>query len=126
MTTTQTMPGLNKPINLRAIFILNALKILLTFGFFLAFKYGGFALHGLEGDSAVSLMLYATIGYIAAFGAMVFSILKRNMAALRVAITADFAISVFAKAPIGFAIAAISVGLTFTRAVKEYFAYRAN
>ena len=125
MTAAETIPGRNKPITLRVIFILNALKILLTFGFFIAFKYGGFTLHGLEGDTAASLMLYTAFGYVVAFAAMVASILKRNILGLRAAIVIDFLISVPAKAPIGFAIAVISMGLTFTGAVKAYFAYRA-
>ncbi len=121
---TNTIDGRDKPIKLRIIFILNALKIVLTFGFFIAFKYGGFAVNELEGEPAASLMLYTMFGYIAAFATMVVSILKRSMLGLRAAIVVDFLISIPAKAPIGFAVAAISMGLTFTNAVKAYFAHR--
>ena len=126
MSTVNTNPGFAKPIKLRIIFILNALKIFLTFGFFVAFKYGGFVLQGLEGDSAASLMLYTMFGYIAAFAAMVFSILRRNILGLRIAIAVDFLISIPAKAFIGFAVALISMALTFTKPVSEYFSYKSG
>jgi hypothetical protein len=91
-----------------------------------AFKYGGFVLQGLEGDSAASLMLYTMFGYIAAFAAMVFSILRRNILGLRIAIAVDFLISIPAKAFIGFAVALISMALTFTKPVSEYFSYKSG
>ena len=124
MTTADLIPGLEKPKTLRVIFILNALKILLTFGFFVAFKFFGFALQELQGDSAASLMLYTMFGYMAAFAVMVASIIKRNIMGLRAAIAVDFLISIPARAPIGFAVAIISIILTFTPPVKAYFAFR--
>ena len=124
MPTADATPGATKPITLRIIFILNALKILLTFGFFVAFKFYGLAVHGLEGDAGATLMLYTMFGYMAAFAGIVMSILKRNILGLRLAIIADFLVSIPAKAPIGFAIAAISMALTFTASVRAYFAYR--
>ncbi len=97
---------------------------MLTFGFFVAFKFYGFTAKGLEGDSAAMLMLYTMGGYILTFAAIVASILKRNVMAIRIAIVVDFLVSIPAKAPIGFAVAAISMGLTFTNSVKAYFAYK--
>ena len=126
MSTADINPGFAKPITLRVIFILNALKIFLTFGFFVAFKYGDFVVQGLEGDSAASLMLYTIFGYMAAFSVMVFSILRRNILGLRIAIAVDFLISIPAKAFIGFAVALISMALTFTKPVSEYFNYKSG
>ena len=123
MTSTDIPDGKNKPINLRVIFILNALKIILTFGFFVAFKFYGLSVKGMEGDSAANLMLLTMGGYILTFVAIVTSILKRNILGIRIAIIVDFLVSIPAKAPIGFAIAIISIGMTFTQSVKAYFAY---
>ncbi len=124
MTTYDPDIGTKKPPLLRVIFILNALKIVLTFGFFLAFKFFGLSVHGLEGNSAAMLMLYTMVGYMATFAAIVVSILKRNIVTMRIAIVVDFLISIPPKAPIGFAIAVISMGLSFSRPVRAYFAYR--
>ena len=124
MTAINPDSGASKPLTLRAIFILNALKILLTLGFFIGFKFLGLSLHGLEGESAASLMLYTMMGYIVTFAAIVGSILTRNMIGIRVAIFADFLVSIPAKAPIGFLIAVIAMAFTFTLSVKAYFAYR--
>ena len=126
MSTVDTNIGFAKPIKLRIIFILNALKIFLTFGFFVAFKYGDFVVQGLEGDSAASLMLYTMFAYIAAFAVMVWSILNRKILVLRIAITVDFLISIPAKAFIGFAVALIAMALTFTKPVTAYFGYRST
>ena len=124
MTAIDPSLGASKPLTLRAIFILNALKILLTLGFFIGFKFFGLSVHGLEGNAAASLMLFTAIGYMVTFAAVVASILKRNMIGIRVAIVADFLVSIPAKAPIGFLVAAISMALTFTPSVKAFFAYR--
>lgn len=121
---TSSEIGRDKPLTLRAIFILNALKVLLTLGFFAAFKWGGFALHGLAGDSAAQLMLVATAGYAAAFGLIVASILNRQIGWIRVAIALDLLISIAAGGPIGYVIAAVSMALTFSVPVRAYFAYR--
>ena len=116
--------GKEKPIPLRIIFILNVLKILLTIGFFMAFRYYGFEAGELAGDAGARVMMYALIGYLVAFSAIVYSILKRSLMGLRTAIIADFAVSVLAVAPIGFVVAAISMLLSFNQAVKSYFSYR--
>lgn len=124
MTVIDPQPGFSKPPLLRVIFILNALKIVLTFCFFLAFKFFGLSVHGLEGASAANLMLLTMGGYMVAFAGIVASILKRSLPGIRVAIAADFLMSLPAKAPIGFAIAFIGMGLTFAPSVRAYFAYR--
>ncbi|MGB0505128.1 MAG: hypothetical protein ACPGGK_02940 [Pikeienuella sp.] len=116
--------GANKPMKLRAIFIMNALKILLAFGFFVAFKFFGASVGALAGDDAAMLMLYTMFGYIATFAAIVTSILKRSLLGIRVAIAVDFLVSIPATAVLGFVIAIASMGLTFTTSVRAYFAYR--
>jgi|GEM_PF-2124892 len=124
MSATDANVGASKPLTLRAIFVLNALKILLTLGFFVGFKFFDVSLGGLEGDSAANLMLYTMIGYILTFAAIVYSILNRNLMGIRIAIVVDFLVSIPAKAPIGFAIAVISMALTFTKPVLAFFAYK--
>lgn len=124
MTTVDMNIGASKPPTLRAIFILNALKIPLAFGFFAAFQFYGLKVGELEGDAAATRTLYTMLGYILAFAGIVASILKRNLVGIRAAIALDFCVSIPATAVIGFAIAIISMGLTFTAPVRAYFAYR--
>ncbi|MEM7259459.1 MAG: hypothetical protein AAF404_18950 [Pseudomonadota bacterium] len=116
--------GQNKPGNLRIIFILNALKILLSTGLFIGFKYHGLTIGTLSAASGASIVLYTTIGYVITFTAMVISILRRNLIGIRLAIAADFLISIPAKAFVGVLISVISISLTFTKSVKKYFAWQ--
>ena len=124
MTTFDTDIGRDKPVLLRAIFILFAFKILLSLGFFVGFKYLGLQVGSVSGPSAATLVFWSMLGYIVTFAAMVASILNRFVVGLRVAIAADFLVSIPAKAFIGFAIAIIAMGLSFTGPVKAYFAWR--
>ena len=124
MTAIDPAPGASKPIALRAIFILNALKILLAFGFFAAFRFYGLEVGDLAGPQAANLMLYTMMGYVLTFACIVTSILRRSMIGIRAAIAVDFLVSIPATAVIGFVIAIISMGLTFTASVRAYFAYR--
>ncbi len=124
MTAIDPTTGASKPITLRAIFILNALKILLAFGFFVAFKFYGLQVGELVGPQAANLMLYTMLGYMVTFACIVASILKRSLIGIRAAIAVDFLVSIPATAVIGFVIAIIGMGLTFTESVRAYFAYR--
>ncbi|WP_170766088.1 hypothetical protein [Ruegeria lacuscaerulensis] len=124
MTAIDPTPGASKPVTLRVIFILNALKILLAFGFFTAFQFYGLQVGELVGPQAANLMLYTMLGYMATFACIVISILKRSTIGIRAAIAVDFLVSIPATAVIGFIIAIISMGLTFTSSVRAYFAYR--
>ena len=125
MTTLDTNSGFAKPPLLRVIFILNALKIVLALGLLVGFKYFDLKVGSVSGPSAVTLIFWTMIGYIATFAAIVASILKRSIIGLRVAIVVDFLISIPAKAFVGFAVALIGLGLSFTKPVKAYFAWRA-
>ncbi len=111
-----------KPPLLRVVFILNALKIFLALGLFIGFKYFGLRVGSASGDGIATTILFTMFGYIATFAAIVWSILNRSITGLRAAIVVDFVISIPAKAFIGFAIALIGMGLSFTPSVKKYFA----
>ncbi|WP_170754802.1 hypothetical protein [Ruegeria lacuscaerulensis] len=124
MTAIDPTTGATKPVTLRVIFILNALKILLAFGFFAAFKFYGLQVGELVGPQAASLMLYTMLGYMVTFACIVASIIRRSMVGVRSAIAVDFLVSIPATAVIGCVIAIISMGLTFTTSVGAYFAYR--
>ncbi|WP_170326482.1 hypothetical protein [Ruegeria arenilitoris] len=124
MTAIDPTSGASKPVTLRMIFILNALKIPLAFGFFTAFKFYGLQVGELVGPQAANLMLYTMLGYMVTFAFIVASILQRSMIGIRAAIIVDFLVSIPATAVIGFIIAILSMGLTFTASVRAYFAYR--
>ena len=124
MTTLDTNVGRGKPILLRAIFLLFAFKILLSLGLFVGFSYLGFEVGSKGGDEIATIILLTTLGYLATFASMVVSILNRFMIGLRAAIAVDFVISIPAQAFIGFAIAIIGMGLSFTAPVKAYFVWR--
>ncbi|WP_171210939.1 hypothetical protein [Ruegeria sp. HKCCA5426] len=124
MTTIDTDIGFAKPPLLRVIFILNALKIFLALGLLIGFKYYDLQVGTVGGPSAVTLIFWTMIGYIVTFAAIVASIVKRSIIGLRAAIVTDFLISFPAKAFVGFAVALIGLGLSFTQPVKAYFAWR--
>lgn len=125
MTTLDTNTGRSKPPLLRAIFILNALKIFLSIGLLIGFKYFDLKVGSVTGAPAVTMIFWTTLGYIATFAAIVTSILKRSVFGLRTAIAIDFIISIPAKAIIGFVVALIGMGLSFSGPVKTYFGWRA-
>ncbi len=125
MTTQDTNIGRAKPPLLRAIFILNGLKIFLSLGLLIGFKFFDLQVGSVSGAPAVTMIFWTTLGYIATFAAIVTSILKRSIVGLRAAIIVDFIISIPAKAFIGFAVALIGMGLSFSGPVKIYFGWRA-
>lgn len=124
MTTLDTNIGRAKPPLLRAIFILNALKIFLALGLLVGFKYFDLEVGSVSGPAAVTMIFWTMLGYIVTFAAIVTSILKRSITGLRTAIAVDFVISIPAKAFVGFAVAVIGLGLSFSRPVKDYFNWR--
>ncbi len=126
MTTLDTNIGFEKPPLLRVIFILNALKIFLAIGLLIGFKYFDLQVGSVSGPSAVTMIFWTMLAYVATFAAIVTSILKRSIIGLRVAIVVDFAVSIPAKAFVGIAVAVIGFGLSFTRPVASYFAWRAG
>lgn len=114
---THTNTTIGKPITLRAIFILNALKAILAFTLYFVFTNKA----GHEPIIDPQIILYTASAYVVLFGFMVRAILTKNLIALRLLLIIDFIVSIPAKAYIGFAVAIISLGLSFTNTVKRYF-----
>lgn len=119
MSTTQNIDGLNKPKSIRAIFILNALKIVLALSFLMFFTFADITV----GAVGPSIILYTLIGYVVFFTGMVVSILKRSQLGLQISIVLDFITSIPSTAIIGFVIAIVSMILTFSKSSKAYFHY---
>lgn len=116
-TNAMNMETTTKPKTVRAIFILNAFKILLSLGFFLVFSYTDVSISGLD----PTFILYTSLGYTLMFIAMVLSILNKSIWGLRISIILDFLISVPVVAVIGFVISILSFYLTFRPTAKAYF-----
>lgn len=108
--------NLKKPALLRVIFILNALKIILAFVFYVVLKD--------KTDFAFDpiYILYTAIAYALLFVGIVASILKKNIWAMRIVILIDFVVSIPTTAIIGLVISALSFGLSFSTKIKAYFA----
>lgn len=116
-TQNSDIQFLAKPVPLRIIFILNALMMVLPFVFYAVITQKNIEIGGLN----PIWMLYTAAGYIMSFVALVYFIRKRNITGLRVIILLNVLISLPAKALIGIGVAIISIGLTFTKKVKNYF-----
>ena len=125
MTTTMNEDvtlGKDKPILLRAVFILNMVKIAITTAMLIAVQFFDASIAGI----AATALLYTLIGYVATFAAMIASILKRNIMAYRAVMIADIIISLPLKAFIGIAIGIFGLTLTFlSKTMRAYFSYRA-
>lgn len=119
MSNTQTQI-VKKPIPLRIIFILNVLKILISFTFFIVFTVKDISLGGIDRN----IILYTSLAYVLTFAVMVFSILKKNILGLRIIPLVDIAISIPASAFIGIGVGVISLALSFHNKVKAYFLSR--
>lgn len=113
-----TFSPTHKPILLRIIFILNAFKALLAFGFYAVFTIKGISIGGLD----PTLILYTAIGYVATFAALVFFILRKSQLGTRIVHLVDVIISLPAGAYIGIVIAVVSFVIGFHGKVKAYFA----
>ena len=107
-----------KPILLRVIFILNALMMVLPFIFYYVFTTRDISIGGLE----PIYMVYTGVAYILSFALLVFFILKRNIIGARIMFILNILIALPASAYIGILVAIISMGLSFTKPVKKYFA----
>lgn len=113
--TTETV---KKPIQLRIIFILNALMMILPFVFYYVFTTQDISIDGLN----PKWMAYTGIAYIISFIVLVTSILKRNFMLFRTVFIINIIIAIPAKAFIGMLIAAISIALSFHNKIKVFFA----
>ena len=117
-TENQTENLVKKPILLRVIFILNALMTILPFVFYYVFTTKDISIGGLEPMH----MVYTGIAYIVSFGLLVNFILKRNIMGARIMFVINLLIALPVKAYIGIGFAIISMRLSFTQKVKDYFA----
>jgi len=107
-----------KPFQLRIIFILNALMMFLPFVFYYVFKAKNISIEGLD----PMWMIYTGVAYIASFGVLATSILKRNRTLFRIMFGINVLIALPAGAYIGIGIAVISVLISFNKKVKAFFA----
>lgn len=107
-----------KPIQLRIIFILNALMMFLPFVFYYVFITNDITI----GDLDPMWMVYTGIAYVATFPFLVYFILNRNITGARALFVVNAVIAIPAGAYIGIVFAVISMGLSFTAKVKAFFA----
>lgn len=108
---------MSKPITLRIIFILNALMMILPFVFYYVFTSRGIEIEGLN----PAYMIYTGVAYIMSFGLLVFSILKKKLFGLRMVIMFNVLIALPTKAYIGIGVALLSMLLSFSGKVQQYF-----
>ena len=115
MKTTENM--VKKPIQLRIIFILNALMMVLPFIFYIVITSKDITIGGLDPN----WMIYTGLAYIASFILLVIAIFKRNMTVFRAIFILNILIAIPAKAFIGIGFAIISVLISFHKSVKAFF-----
>ena len=107
-----------KPALLRVIFIFNALMMILPFVFYYVFTSKDISIDGLN----PMYMVYTGIAYIISFILLVSFILRRNITGARIMFVLNIIIALPAGAYIGMLVAVLSMILSFTAKVKEYFA----
>ena len=108
-----------KPKQLRIIFILNALMMVLPFVFFGVATLKG--LSSLKGVETI-LMVYTGIAYIISFAVLVSFILKKNIIGFRIMFVINVLIAFPAKAFLGIIVAIVSIILSFNSKVISYAA----
>ena len=111
------MTTAKKPIQLRIVFILNALMMILPFIFYFIFTTNDIAIDGLN----PTWMLYTGIGYIISFIPLAYFIIKRNRIGVLTLFGINILIALPTKAFIGIIVAIISFILTFTKKSRLYF-----
>lgn len=110
---------LKKPIQLRIIFILNAIMMFLPFVFYYVVTTKNIQLGGLD----PMYMVYTGAGYIASFALLVATILSKKINLMRTIFVLNILISIPASAYIGMIVAIISMLISYmSKNVKEYFA----
>lgn len=106
-----------KPTVLRIIFILNAILMLLPFIFYYIITKNQISIQGIH----PIWMIYTGIAYTSLFIGIVISIVKKKLKILRVLLLTIILVSFPAKAIIGMLIGGLSILLSFTRPVQQYF-----
>ena len=114
-TESRNLPA--KPIQLRVIFILNALMMILPFVFYGVITLKGITIGGLD----PAFMLYTGAAYIASFIVLVYCILNQKLMGLRAVIALNVLIAIPAKAYIGVGVALTSFALSYTKKVLAFF-----
>ncbi len=107
-----------KPGQLRLIFVLYLIKIILAFTAFTIFTIKGKSVNGVGAE----IILYTAFGYIASFLALAYFILTKNLKGMRAVIVVDFIISLPSRAYVGLAFAVIAFALSWHSKVKQFFA----
>lgn len=113
---------MKKPTQLRIIFILNALMMVLPFIFYYVFTTQDITVGTLD----PMWMVYTGIAYIASFSLLVRSILAKQFLFFRIIFGLNVLIAIPAGAYIGMLIAAISFALSFHAKVRAYFNQATN
>ena len=108
---------IRKPIQLRIIFILNALMMFLPFLFYYVFKIKNITIEGLD----PIFMIYTGVGYILSFILLVVSILKRKVVLFRSLLVLNILIALPVKAYIGIIFAVVSILISLNGKVKGFF-----
>ena len=115
MTTSTNR--VKKPIQLRIIFMLNALMMVLPFVFYFVFTMKNISIEGLN----PMYMIYTGVGYIISFIILVRSILGRKLLLFRIMFGVNVLIAIPASAYIGILFALLSLIISFNKKVKAYF-----
>ena len=115
-TITKNQIMLQKPYQLRIVFILNALLSILPFIFYYVFTTKEINIGGLD----PTYFIYTGIGYISSFILMVYAILTKKLLLFRVVFLLTILISLPTKAYIGIHFALISLLLSFHKKIVNY------
>jgi hypothetical protein len=115
-TKIQNKTIMKKPIQLRTIFILNLILVIICYIFF-----GVASSKGSVGGLKPTAILYTTISYSALFIALIAAIKKFNLLAFRTVIALVFLVSIPTTAIIGMVIAIISLVISFHNKIVSYF-----
>ncbi len=115
---TANQRKVKKPIQLRIIFILNALMMFLPFVFYYVFTTKNISIDGLD----PILMVYTGFAYILSFILLVLTILNRKLIPFRIIFAVNILIAIPAGAFLGILVAIISLIISFNAKVKTFFA----
>ena len=107
---------LQKPIQLRIVFILNAILALLPYVFYYVFTSKNISIDGLK----PIYFIYTGIGDISSFILMVYSILNKKLILFRTVFLITILISLPIRAYIGIVFAIISILLSFHKKIQTY------
>ena len=115
METTNNL--IKKPIQLRIIFILNALMMILPFVFYFVITSKNITIGGID----PMWMIYTGLAYMLSFVLLIVAIYKRSIILLRALFVLNIIIALPAKAIIGIVVAIISILISFHKNIKSFF-----